>query len=214
MATTDTDKLHWRKKLGLALVAGLMVTACAPEEELESEASSDSGPVDVEDAIDTVTYSMPREEGTMTVGLHGLEVEDSITRYDLDDAVEYLGGESEDEDVIVLETDILFSPNEWELPEVAPTRTEELVEEVPEGASVNVHGHTDSLPVDETQYDFDNQELSENRAQAVADVLSDVRPDLELTVEGFGDSEPAVTEDEDDPDTFAANRRVEIRYGD
>lgn len=93
------------------------------EEESESEASSDSGPVDVEDAIDTVTYSMPREEGTMTVGLHGLEVEDSITRYDLDDAVEYLGGESEDEDVIVLETDILFSPNEWELPEVAPTRT-------------------------------------------------------------------------------------------
>lgn len=40
------------------------------------------------------------------------------------------------------------------------------------------------------------------------------RPDLELTVEGFGDSDPAVTEDEDDPDTFAANRRVEIRYGD
>lgn len=139
--------------------------------------------------------------------------ERAITEYDLDRAVEVLGGgEPEEEKVIVLEADILFSSNEWELSSTAGNRIAELVEEIPEGATVQVHGHTDSLPVDESRFDFDNQELSENRAEAVADVLSDERSDLSLDVEGFGDSEPAVTEDEEDPSTFAANRRVEIRY--
>lgn len=102
---------------------------------------------------------------------------------------------------------------EWELPDSASSAIAELTDEVPEGAVVDVHGHTDSNPVPEP-HDFDNQELSERRAEAVADVLEEERPDLELNVEGFGEDEPAVSEDEDDPSTFAANRRVEIRYGD
>lgn len=139
--------------------------------------------------------------------------EDFINAYDPEEFINDLGsGESEDENVIVLEADILFRSNEWELPSSANAKIAELVEEIPEGASVQVHGHTDSLPVDESQFDFDNQELSESRAEAVADVLSDERSDLGLDVEGFGDSQPAVDEDEEDPSTFAANRRVEIRY--
>ncbi|WP_258933650.1 OmpA family protein [Nesterenkonia pannonica] len=123
-------------------------------------------------------------------------------------------GESEggEEDVISLETDILFSPMEWELPERAGSRIADLVEEVPDGVEVQVHGHTDSNPVPD-EYDFDNQGLSENRAQAVADALEEERPDLQLTVEGFGDDDPVEAEDPDDPSTYAANRRVEIRYG-
>lgn len=139
----------------------------------------------------------------------------AVTEYNRDRAVEELGGgevEEEDENVIVLEADILFASNEWELPSNAGNKIAELVEEIPDGASVEVHGHTDSLPVDEARFDFDNQELSENRAEAVADVLSDERSDLSLDVEGFGDSDPAVDEDPEDPATFAANRRVEIRY--
>ena len=185
---------------GIGLITGLLFSSAVPAA-----------------ANDEIPEPSPQGEVTEELieeSITRYGAEDSITGYDLDGAVEHFGGESEEEDVIVLETDVLFSPNEWELPEVAPTRIEEVVEDVPQGASVNVHGHTDSLPVEESQYDFDNQELSENRAQAVADVLSDVRPDLELSVEGFGDSDPAVTEDDDDPDTFAANRRVEIRYGD
>src|SRR5699024_11436902 len=121
--------------------------------------------------------------------------------------VEYLGGsEVEEEDVIVLETDILFAAMEWDLPGSAGPKIGELVEEVPEGAAVDVHGHTDSNPVPEG-YDFDNQVLSENRAEAVAEVLADERGDLELNVEGFGEDQPAVEEDEEDPSTFAANRR-------
>lgn len=138
-----------------------------------------------------------------------------ITQFTTEGTVDELGGgETEEEDVLVLEADLLFRSNEWELPPNAAQPIAELAEVVPDGASVDVHGHTDSLPVDESQFDFDNRELSENRAQAVADALAEERPDLTLNVEGFGDEQPAVSEDPDDSSTFAANRRVELRYGD
>lgn len=118
--------------------------------------------------------------------------------------------ESEGEETTIsLSTDILFTPNSWELPGTAPARIEELVGDIADGAQVTVTGHTDSTPTDA---DFDNQELSENRAAAVADVLREVRGDLELQVEGLADSEPVEHEDPEDPSTFAANRRVEIVY--
>lgn len=140
---------------------------------------------------------------------------DFIRRYDGADFVDRLGSsDAEEQDLIILETDILFNSNEWELPPNAGEHIAELVSEIPEGAAVTVHGHTDSRPVDQDLYDFDNLELSDNRAQAVAEALAEKRPDLELTAEGFGDSEPAVDEDEDDSATFAANRRVEIRSTD
>lgn len=140
------------------------------------------------------------------------DVADHVQQFSVAEAVKHLGGtEPEEDDVIVLETDILFAAMEWELPDSAGSKIAELVEEIPEGAAVDVGGHTDSNPVPD-QYDFDNQVLSENRAEAVAEVLADERGDLELTVEGFGEDQPAVEEDEEDPSTFAANRRVEIRY--
>lgn len=147
------------------------------------------------------------------------DLSDFIVRYDpqdwvrtLGEAPEQTGSEAED-DVVVLEADFLFAAMEWEFSEHAAARIAELVEEVPDDTDVNVHGHTDSNPVPEG-YDFDNQELSDRRAEAVAEVLEEERPDLTLNVEGFGDSDPAVAEDPDDPSTYAANRRVEIRYGD
>ena len=140
---------------------------------------------------------------------------DSITRFDAAESITSLGGTDTDteEDVIVLETDILFASNAWDLPAPAASGIVELAAEVPEGATVQVGGHTDSRPVDRSQYDFDNQQLSEHRAQAVADALAAERPDLTLEVEGFGDEQPAVSENPDDPSTYAANRRVELRYG-
>lgn len=57
-----------------------------------------------------------------------------ISSYDPADFIESLGSaESEEEDVIVLETDILFAAMEWELPGPAGSKIGELVEEVPEG---------------------------------------------------------------------------------
>lgn len=137
-----------------------------------------------------------------------------VYRFDPQDFIEQLGDprtEDEEPNLISLSTDILFQINSWDMPDGAGEHLAELVGEIPDGAEVEVTGHTDSVPTGE---DFDNQVLSEKRAEAVAEALEQERPDLELDVAGRGDTEPAVTEDEEDPATFAANRRVEITYGD
>lgn len=129
----------------------------------------------------------------------------------LQDSVRTLEQTREEEGATVIElaTDILFEVNAWDIPGPAAERITELIAEIPEGAAVTITGHTDSTPTGE---DFDNAELSQKRARAVADVVSTARPDLELEVSGAGDSDPAVTEDPEDPSTLAANRRVEITY--
>ncbi|MGY5766575.1 OmpA family protein [Brachybacterium sp. DNPG3] len=140
---------------------------------------------------------------------------DSITVYDPAASVTVLGSaEPAEDEVIVLEADILFSSNAWDLSDGAADRIAELAAAIPERATVQVGGHTDSLPVDRSRYDFDNRELSEHRAQAVADALAAERPDLTLEVTGYGSEQLAVPESADVPSTLAANRRVELRYGD
>ncbi len=133
-------------------------------------------------------------------------LERAVTR--LGEGIEREGGAA----VISLSTDLLFAPNSWDLPGSAPGRIAELVADVPDDATVQVVGHTDSRPT--IGQDFDNQELSERRAEAVAAALGAERPDLDLQVSGVGHTDPAVPEDPEDPDTYAANRRVEIRYED
>jgi len=138
---------------------------------------------------------------------------DAVRVFTLDGAVISLGDDVEHQGetaVISLSTDLLFEPNSWDLPASAPSGIAELVTDVPNGATVQVTGHTDSRPT--IGQDFDNQELSQNRAEAVATALEQERPDLDLEVSGVGDTEPAVVEDPEDPDTYAANRRVEISY--
>src|SRR5699024_472326 len=62
-----------------------------------------------------------------------------ITQYGAEESVEQLGeGGSEEENVIVVETDILFRSYEWEPPSGAGAEIGELVQEIPEGASVEV----------------------------------------------------------------------------
>ncbi|PFG40747.1 OmpA family protein [Georgenia soli] len=119
------------------------------------------------------------------------------------ETVENDGGET----TISLATDILFTPDSADVPPNAAERIAALISDIPDGASVTVGGHTDSV-----RGAVDNQQLSTDRATAVADVLRRVRPDLVLEVAGFADTRPAVQEDADDPSTRAANRRVEIVY--
>lgn len=87
---------------------------------------------------------------------------------------------------------------------------EESHGDVPDGASVTVSGHTDSVGSTE-----DNLALSTERAQAVADALADARPDLRLDVKGYGETRPIADNTrggEDYPPGRAENRRVEISY--
>lgn len=178
-----------------------------------------AAPAAADEETPTAPPSAPADSDEMSSFVEEPDADAFVERFNPEDFIESLGGlqsgddEGDDgeEEVIVFETDILFSAMEWELPSNAGSKLAELTEEVPEGAAVDVHGHTDSNPVPEN-YDFDNQVLSTNRAEAVAEVLAEERPDLDLNVEGFGEDQPAVEEDGDDPSTFAANRRVEIRY--
>lgn len=115
-----------------------------------------------------------------------------------------------EETVISLASDVLFEFGEASITDQAEARIRELVADAPDGATVLVHGHTDSVGED----DF-NQRLSEDRAGTVADVIEAARPDLVLEVEGFGETdpvEPNEVDGEDNPEGRALNRRVEIRY--
>lgn len=115
-----------------------------------------------------------------------------------------------EETVVTLASDILFAFGEAQIGPAAEARIRELLSEVPDGATVQVHGHTDSISGREF-----NQRLSEERADAVAKTIRDERADLELEVEGFGldnPVEPNEVNGEDNPEGRALNRRVEIRF--
>ncbi|WP_022925225.1 OmpA family protein [Serinicoccus marinus] len=115
-----------------------------------------------------------------------------------------------EETVISLASDVLFEFGEADVTGAAEDKITELVADVPDGATVQVHGHTDSIGTSE-----DNQELSEERADTVAQIIGRSRPDLQLEVEGFGEDEPVAPNEEggeDDPEGRALNRRVEVRF--
>jgi chemotaxis protein MotB len=71
---------------------------------------------------------------------------------------------------------------------------------------VHVDGHTDRR---HTSYPGGNQGLSEDRAAAVAQVLTELGVPLDrLIVAGYADRRPL--DEADTPEAFATNRRVEI----
>ena len=114
------------------------------------------------------------------------------------------------EKVVTLNSDILFAFDKAVITPAAVAKIGELVKPLPKGAKVSVGGHTDSLGTAAR-----NATLSQQRAQAVADVVKKARPDLVLTVKGFGSSQPVEPNEEggkDNPDGRAKNRRVELRY--
>ena len=76
---------------------------------------------------------------------------------------------------------------------------------IPDGAMVTLVGHTDS-----TGSESYNQTLSENRANAVRDRMNLVRPGLNITAYGRGESQPIATNST--PEGQALNRRVDMSY--
>jgi len=114
------------------------------------------------------------------------------------------------EKVLTLNSDILFTFDKATITPAAVTKVGELVKALPQKAKVSVGGHTDSLGTDAR-----NLALSQERAQAVAAAIKAARPDLVLTVKGFGKTQPVAsngTAAKDDPEGRAKNRRVEIRF--
>jgi OmpA-OmpF porin, OOP family len=137
-----------------------------------------------------------------------------ITPIDTSGAVADLVVRSQDGDqtVVTIATDLLFDFGSAELDSVGEDTVRTAVVDAPQGATIQVTGHTDAISGDEV-----NIPLSLSRAQTVAAVIAQARPDLSIQVAGAGSSEPVASETHadgtDDPVGRAANRRVEIRYG-
>lgn len=115
-----------------------------------------------------------------------------------------------DDELITLKSDILFAFGKAALNDQARARIAALADEVPNKARLYVSGHTDSIGSAAS-----NQRLSAARARAVADAVRAARPDLKLTVQGFGESRPVAPNTvagRDNPENRAKNRRVELRY--
>ncbi|WP_025777648.1 OmpA family protein [Brevibacterium sp. VCM10] len=136
-------------------------------------------------------------------GIHDLEkgIEDVET-------TKASGGDT----VVTLDTDILFDFDSSELSDAAMKKIKDLVTDLPTDSEITVGGHTDSKGDDDY-----NKKLSEDRAKAVAEVLTSENSDLDVTAKGFGESDPVASNEtggKDDPEGRAKNRRVEIRYED
>lgn len=136
----------------------------------------------------------------------------NVKQWELDGSVTELAAEGDDgsESVITLASDILFEFGSAKIPDNAAEAVVKTLEKVPDGTKVEIAGYTDSVGDD-----ADNQKLSEKRAKAVAEVVKDARPDLDLSVDGFGEDDPVAEnkkDGKDNPEGRAKNRRVEIRY--
>ncbi|MCL2454799.1 MAG: protein kinase [Micrococcales bacterium] len=116
-----------------------------------------------------------------------------------------------DQSVITISTDLLFAYASAEIDPSGVVAIRQAVRPAPRGATIQVTGHTDATGGDEV-----NLPLSQQRAEAVADVIRRERPDLVVEAAGKGSSDPVASErhhdDSDDPDGRAKNRRVEIRF--
>ena len=113
------------------------------------------------------------------------------------------------ETVVTLTTDILFTFGKDELTTSA-AKLVSLVAKVPPAGVLTIDGHTDNVGSVNS-----NLTLSKKRAAAVAAVIAKARPDIKLTVRGFGESKPVTsngTGSTDNPVGRAQNRRVELRY--
>lgn len=107
--------------------------------------------------------------------------------------------------VLTLDTDILFDFASDALSPAAVTKIGELVTGIPNGAPVEVTGHTDAIGDNAS-----NLALSQRRAAAVATAITASRPDLSPKVQGRGETDPKATNDT--AEGREENRRVEIRY--
>ncbi|WP_282070526.1 OmpA family protein [Janibacter hoylei] len=139
-------------------------------------------------------------------------IERSVRTWSVDDSVQPLVDTltSGSTTTVTLLSDILFNFGTAKVDATARTAVEESAQSIPKGAKVTVEGHTDSIGSPS-----DNRTLSLRRAQAVAKVLADERPDLKLTVRGLGESQPVADNTsggEDNPAGRQKNRRVEISH--
>lgn len=112
--------------------------------------------------------------------------------------------------VLRFDSALLFEVNKAEvLPAAAGLLAEVAPALIEAGHSIEVNGHTDATGPEDY-----NQDLSERRAQAVADELAKLGVSVEMIVQGFGESQPVaenyLPDGSDDVAGQRQNRRVEL----
>jgi OmpA-OmpF porin, OOP family len=114
--------------------------------------------------------------------------------------------EDGDGSTVTVSSDVLFGFDSADLTGAADATLTTIAADL--GAvsgPIAVVGHTDAVGTEAY-----NQDLSEQRAEAVAEVLRAELGDVEVSTEGRSFREPVVEESDDDPSLAARNRRVEI----
>ena len=198
--TRRPARTHRTVALATVLAAALLGTAAIPA----TAATDDPAPGGYSwPGLEALDLAEPAQEDLVA----------SVTEYVVEGSVDSVEDTTKEdgETVVTLASDILFDSSDATLSKAAKAKVAALVDDVPKGADVKVHGHTDTVDTDAF-----NQKLSEQRAKAVAGAVGGARGDLELEVEGFGETQLKERESGSDEAVAAAraeNRRVEIRYG-
>lgn len=172
-----------------------------------------AAPSDVESLIVHTPITPPIMDVPISEG-DGEEMPDNLADPIVLDLVNHTdeseGGRQEtgDETSLLLSTDVLFDIDESEITSEAEDTLEDAAVEIDESDAdtVEIEGHTDS-----TGDDSINDPLSEDRAEAVRDELTDlVDREMDFTTEGYGSSDPIA--DNGTEEGREMNRRVTVTF--
>jgi outer membrane protein OmpA-like peptidoglycan-associated protein len=203
-----------------ALPAHALAASAEDDEDGADATEEGAGPtltvaIDIEGELPPTTWNPRSRVVTSVAGRAGAEADtvDPEAAAEAEASLEDLGAErTPDGLVVTLPETVLFDFDSADLVGDA----DEVVARVAEvlafyaDVEVEVRGHTDDVGGDEY-----NQQLSEDRAQAVVDALvtAGASP-VQLTAVGFGASDPIApnrtTAGDDDPEGRQLNRRVEV----
>lgn len=138
---------------------------------------------------------------------------DSLSGYMLEDTEGTDRAERDETVYYTTEGDVLFDSSEYELRSDAESELQAIADDIAErddDFEITVEGHTDNVPVDPDQDFADNDELSELRAESVAQwLIGNAGVDEgAITSEGLGEDYPRADNDTDEG--RQQNRRVVI----
>lgn len=198
-----------------ALTLALPLAACSADSgpQIEASTATSAGPsatLSMEDAPPSeLTRATIQSSSVLSRG--GITASSTLERRAIELFTELDAEQRGDSAVIDLPDTVLFDFDEHELKPESEAVLARLVElaELTAGAPIAIVGHTDGRGSAER-----NQDLSERRAQAVADALqaAGVEP-ARVSAEGVGSTQPVAEEGGADDDAARAkNRRVQVSF--
>jgi outer membrane protein OmpA-like peptidoglycan-associated protein len=156
-------------------------------------------------------FDVPVSTSSETIETRGLAEPEILDLTMISDSLEDQTGrtESNDEISIILSSDVLFETNSAELNSESQEILNQVAREINEASSnvVQIDGHADN-----TGSDSVNLPLSQERAESVENILSEMvnRNDVTFEVEGHGSSDPIAENNTEEG--RERNRRVSVTF--